>query len=123
MLDRSFVTYSNAAKTEMLGVDAALIERCGAVSEAVARAMAEDALIRSGADMVASVTGIAGPGGGSVEKPVGLVWFGFARRGFPATCERRVFSGDRAAVRRASVLLVLEFLRTAAEVGADVQAG
>ena len=80
VVDRGFVTYSNAAKTEMLGVPAALIAAEGAVSEAVARAMAEGALARSRAGVTVSVTGVAGPGGGSADKPVGTVWFGCARR-------------------------------------------
>ncbi len=111
VVDRGFVTYSNAAKAEMLGVDPALIGRVGAVSEAVARAMAEGALARSGASIAVSATGIAGPGGGSADKPVGLVWFGFARRDRVTETLRRVFAGDRAAVRGASVALVLVRLR------------
>lgn len=81
VFDRGFVTYSNSAKTEMLGVPAGLIERHGAVSEEVARAMAAGALVNSRADVSVSVTGIAGPSGGSAEKPVGLVHFACARRG------------------------------------------
>ncbi len=103
VVDRGFVTYSNAAKTEMLGVPAALIADQGAVSEAVARAMADGALARSGATIAVSVTGVAGPGGGSAEKPVGLVWLGLAQRGAPTTAERQVFPGDRTAVRAATV--------------------
>ena len=103
VVDRGFVTYSNAAKTEMLGVSAALIADQGAVSEAVARAMADGALARSGATIAVSVTGVAGPGGGSAEKPVGLVWFGLAQRGAPTAAERQVFPGDRTAVRAATV--------------------
>jgi len=80
-VERGFVTYSNAAKTEMLGVSADLIESHGAVSEAVARAMAEGALQYSHADVAVSVTGVAGPGGGTPQKPVGRVHFGAARRG------------------------------------------
>ncbi len=78
VLDRGFVTYSNQAKSEMLGISPALIEDVGAVSEQVARAMAEGALKRSGATLTVSITGIAGPGGGSAEKPVGLVHFAAA---------------------------------------------
>src|SRR5580698_10606896 len=81
VVERGFVTYSNAAKTELLGVPAALIDTEGAVSEPVARRMAEGALAHSAADLAVSVTGIAGPGGGTDKKPVGLVWFGLARRG------------------------------------------
>lgn len=81
VVERGFVTYSNEAKIECLGVPAATIAEQGAVSEATARAMAEGALAASRADVAVSVTGIAGPGGGSAEKPVGLVHFGCARRG------------------------------------------
>lgn len=100
--ERGFVTYSNAAKTEMLGVDAALIEREGAVSEAVARAMAQGALTHSHAQVALAVTGVAGPSGGSAAKPVGTVWFAWAT---PAglVSEVRHFAGDRAQVRAATV--------------------
>ena len=100
--DRGFVTYSNAAKTELLGVDTGLIEQQGAVSEAVARAMAAGVLARSKAQVSVAVTGVAGPGGGSAEKPVGTVWFGFAV-GDQVTSEVKQFAGDRAAVRQATV--------------------
>ena len=100
--ERGFVTYSNDAKTELLGVDEALIEAHGAVSEAVARAMAAGALRHSRAQVSVAVTGVAGPTGGSAEKPVGTVWFGWAT---PAGvfAERQRFAGDRAAVRQAAV--------------------
>ena len=110
VFERGFVTYSNEAKTELLGVPADLIAEHGAVSEPVARAMAEGALARSRADMAVAVTGIAGPGGGSAEKPVGLVFVGAARRGKAAVIERHVFDGDRAEVRRATVLRALELI-------------
>lgn len=110
VVDRGFVTYSNAAKTAMLGVPAGLIEAHGAVSEPVARAMAEGALERSAAALTVAVTGVAGPGGGSAEKPVGTVWFGLARRGAATHSERHVFPGDRAAVRAATVLRAFELL-------------
>ena len=100
--ERGFVTYSNAAKTELLGVDAALIEAHGAVSEVVARAMAFGAVRQSHAQASVAVTGVAGPGGGSADKPVGLVWFGFSVDGV-LTSEKQHFSGDRAAVRAATV--------------------
>jgi nicotinamide-nucleotide amidase len=100
--ERGFVTYSNEAKTELLGVDAALIAAHGAVSEAVARAMAEGALAHSHAQVSLAVTGVAGPGGGSADKPVGTVWFGWSVNGRVRT-ERRRFEGDRAAVRAATV--------------------
>jgi nicotinamide-nucleotide amidase len=114
VVDRGFVTYSNAAKTDMLGVPAALIEARGAVSEEVARAMAEGALARSAAAIAVSVTGIAGPGGGSAEKPVGLVWFGCAVRGGDVRTLCHVFPGDRAAVRAATVGVAFDLLTTAA---------
>ena len=110
VFERGFVVYSNEAKNELLGVPAALIARHGAVSEEVAAAMAEGALAHSRADAVVSVTGIAGPGGGTATKPVGLVYIGSARRGLPPAVERHVFAGDRAAVRAATVKRALELL-------------
>ena len=107
--ERGFVTYSNAAKTEMLGVDASLIAAHGAVSEAVVRAMAQGALTHSKAQVAVAVTGVAGPSGGSVEKPVGTVWFGFLV-GSQLTSEMKRFDGDRAAVRAASVKHALQRL-------------
>jgi nicotinamide-nucleotide amidase len=101
--ERGFVTYSNAAKTELLGVDGALIDAHGAVSEPVARAMAEGAVARSHAQLSVAVTGIAGPGGGSPGKPVGTVWFGWCAGGRVLTAQHR-FDGDRAAVRSATVV-------------------
>ena len=100
--ERGFVTYSNAAKTELLGVDAAWIEQHGAVSETVARAMALGAIAHSKAQVSVAVTGVAGPGGGSDDKPVGTVWFGWSVAGL-VTSERMLFEGDRAAVRAATV--------------------
>ena len=110
VVDRGFVTYSNAAKTEMLGVPAEMIAAHGAVSEAVARAMAEGALARSRAQIAIAVTGIAGPGGGSPDKPVGLVWFGCARAGGAVKTVSHVFPGDRHAVREATVCAALSLL-------------
>lgn len=110
-LERGFVTYSNEAKTEMLGVDAALIAAHGAVSEEVARAMAEGAVARSNAQVAVAVTGVAGPTGGSPEKPVGTVWFGWSVDDQVRT-ERRRFDGDRAAVRTATVHYALQVLAT-----------
>jgi nicotinamide-nucleotide amidase len=107
--ERGFVTYSNAAKTEMLGVPAALIEHQGAVSEAVARAMALGALAHSRAQASVAVTGVAGPTGGSPEKPVGTVCFGWAIQG-QAWTERLHFDGDRDAVRAATVEHALRHL-------------
>lgn len=110
VVDRGFITYSNAAKTQMLGVDAALIAAHGAVSDPVARAMAQGALERSDAQLAVAVTGIAGPSGGTAEKPVGLVHFACARRGTDMVSEHHVFSGDRAAVREQTVMLALMLL-------------
>lgn len=100
--ERGFVTYSNAAKCEMLGVPAALIEAHGAVSEPVARAMAAGAVVNAHAHWSVAVTGIAGPTGGSAEKPVGTVWLGWATPTGVFT-ERQHFAGDRSAVRQATV--------------------
>ena len=112
VVDRGFVTYSNAAKTDLLGVPAALIDRLGAVSEGVARAMAEGALARSGADLAVAVTGIAGPDGGSAGKPVGLVHFAAARRGEEVRHAVHVFAGlDRSGVRLATVRETLAMLK------------
>jgi len=110
IVERGFVTYSNEAKEEMLAVSPALIRAFGAVSEPVARAMAEGAMARSHADMAVSITGIAGPGGGSLEKPVGLVHFGLARRGRATRTSHRIFGGDRAMVRALAVEFALELL-------------
>jgi len=105
--ERGFVTYSNEAKHEMLGVPCALIEAHGAVSDAVARAMAEGTLANSTAQCAVSVTGVAGPGGGTPAKPVGMVCFGWAAiDGRPEVATRR-FSGDREAVRAAAVEVAL----------------
>ena len=97
--DRAVVSYSNEAKSELLGVDEALIATHGAVSEPVARAMAEGVLARSKAVVAVAVTGIAGPGGGSPDKPVGTVWLAWACRGQPTRAAVHRFEGDRAAVR------------------------
>ena len=111
VFDRGFITYSNAAKHDLLHVPLPLIEQHGAVSEPVARAMAEGALRHSRADRAVSVTGIAGPGGGSADKPVGLVWFGLACRGRKTLSIRREFSDiGRSAVRLETVSLALALL-------------
>jgi len=107
--ERGFISYSNAAKTELLGVDAALLARRGAVSAAVAQAMAQGALAHSHAQVAVAVTGVAGPTGGSRAKPVGTVWFGFALPGRVLT-EKMHFIGDRAAVRAATVQHALQRL-------------
>ena len=112
VVDRGFVTYSNAAKAELLGVSPGLIEARGAVSEEVARAMAEGALARSAADLVVSITGIAGPTGGTAAKPVGLVHFATARRGEPVLHEQKVFPDNgRSGIRLASVRHALSMLK------------
>ncbi|MFN3169337.1 MAG: CinA family protein [Hyphomicrobiales bacterium] len=104
VVDRGFVTYSNEAKTDMLGVPADLIKAYGAVSEPVAKSMAEGALARSQANITISVTGVAGPGGGSTDKPVGTVHFGCAREGRQTVHSQMLFENtDRAHVRIASV--------------------
>jgi nicotinamide-nucleotide amidase len=100
--DRGFVTYSNAAKSEMLGVPPAVIEEYGAVSEVVANAMASGALHHSAADYAVAVTGVAGPGGGSDEKPVGTVWIGVASK-HQVNARLHRFDGDRQAVREATL--------------------
>jgi nicotinamide-nucleotide amidase len=110
-----FVTYANAAKTEMVGVPPNIIDAVGAVSEAVARRMASGAQHRTQADIAIAVTGVAGPGGGSESKPVGLVWLGLARAGHPVQARRMVFPGDRANVRRLTVATALQMLIEAAE--------
>ncbi len=113
VFDRGFVTYSNAAKTDLLGVPQALLEAHGAVSEAVARAMAEGALARSAASHAVAVTGIAGPGGGTEEKPEGLVWFALAEAGgTDAECVEFGARG-RDEVRRGSVAHALAILTRA----------
>lgn len=104
--ERGFVTYSNQAKSDLLGVDAALIARDGAVSASVARAMVQGALRHAPVQAAVSVTGVAGPGGGSTAKPVGTVWFGWNVNG-QVHCEMQRFDGDRAAVRAATVVHAL----------------
>ena len=105
--ERGFVTYSNRAKEEMLGVPADLISKHGAVSEPVVRVMADGALIYSHAEVAVAITGIAGPSGGTPDKPVGTVWFAWARKGSSTYAARQQFSGDREAVRLQSVLQAL----------------
>ncbi|MEZ5893623.1 MAG: CinA family protein [Parvularculaceae bacterium] len=113
VVDRGFVTYSNEAKNEMLGVPMAAITRHGAVSAAVARAMAKGAVKNSRADLAVSVTGIAGPDGGSAAKPVGLVWFGLADKNGVIRAERRVFAdGGRDFVRTKATETALHLLLT-----------
>jgi nicotinamide-nucleotide amidase len=115
VLDRGFVTYSNAAKIEMLGVPGELIDRHGAVSEPVARAMAEGALSHSAADIAVAVTGVAGPGGGTAERPVGLVHIAAARKGAAAHHAVHRFQDlGRSSIRLAAVLQALHLLRALA---------
>ena len=113
VVDRGYVVYDNRAKIEMLGVREATLAAEGAVSEAVARAMAEGAVARSGCELAVAVTGIAGPGGGSETKPVGLVHIAAARRGGPTLHERHLFPGDRSAIRLATVDAALRLARRA----------
>ena len=110
VFERGFVTYSNEAKQELLDVPETDLREHGAVSEPVVRAMVQGALSHSQADIAVAVTGIAGPGGGSAEKPIGLVYIGAGRRGELVAVERDLFPGDRAAVRKATALRALELL-------------
>jgi len=114
VVEGGYVTYSNEAKMAMIGVPADLFPAVGAVSDEVAAAMASGVLERlPRVDLAVSVTGVAGPGGGSAAKPVGLVYFGIARRGRPVATSHKIFPGDRAAIRRATVLNALALLATA----------
>ncbi|MBV8653519.1 MAG: CinA family protein [Alphaproteobacteria bacterium] len=113
VVERGFVTYSNTAKAELLGVPPALIAAHGAVSAEVAAAMARGALAHAPVGLAVSITGIAGPGGATPGKPVGLVYFGIARQGGACSTERHVFTGDRAAVRYAAARRALELLHEA----------
>jgi nicotinamide-nucleotide amidase len=115
VVERAYVTYANEAKREMLGVPWDALLGHGAVSDPVARAMASGALVCSGADLAVSVTGVAGPGGGTSDKPVGLVHFAAARAGHGLIAERHVFPGDRDAIRRLSVITALSMLASLAE--------
>jgi nicotinamide-nucleotide amidase len=109
--DRGFVTYSNAAKVDMLGVTDSTLARHGAVSEATARAMAQGVLAHSLADWSVAITGIAGPSGGTAEKPVGTVCFAWAQKNGGCEALTAHFSGDRAAVREQAVALALQGLQ------------
>jgi nicotinamide-nucleotide amidase len=120
--ERGFVTYSNAAKTDMLGVDAALITQHGAVSQAVARAMAFGAIRHSRAQVAVAVTGVAGPTGGSADKPVGTVWFAWSVDG-SLESEIMCFNGDRASVRQATVHHAVGKLLTLLNKNSPWQAG
>ena len=116
VVDRGFVTYSNAAKEAMLGVPASMLKRHGAVSSQTAAAMVKGALKNSLADIAVSITGIAGPGGGSKEKPVGLVYFAAGRRGGKRLAQRRLYGEiGRSRVRALSVVQALSMIETLAK--------
>ena len=114
VVDRGYVTYSNAAKIELLGVPETTIVAHGAVSAETAKAMAAGAARRAGVDAAVSITGLAGPSGGTAEKPVGLVHLGIARRGQGGRSEHHIFPGDPDAVRRAALIRALEMLKAEA---------
>ena len=117
VVERSFVAYSNEAKIELLGVSAETITAHGAVSAQTAAAMARGAVARAPVDLAVSVIGVAGPGGGTPQKPVGLVYLGVARKDGAARVERRNFPGDRGEIRQAAVVLALELLQDEARPG------
>lgn len=110
--DRGFVTYSNQAKSEMLGVDPNIIAEYGAVSSATALAMVSGAIVHSHADYAVAITGIAGPGGGTQDKPVGTVYIAWQARNAQGYCELQHFTGDRQSVRLHTVNRALEYLMT-----------
>ena len=109
--DRGFVTYSNESKIEMLGVPAATLAQHGAVSEAVVRAMAQGAVANSRAHVSVAITGVAGPDGGTPDKPVGTVWFAWGQKRGYVEAERHQLTGNRAEIRARSVLIALDGLR------------
>jgi nicotinamide-nucleotide amidase len=117
VVERGFVAYANEAKSSLLGVPSATIAAHGAVSAETATAMARGAITHAPVDVAVSITGVAGPDGGSAEKPVGLVILGLARRDGATCTERHVFSGDRAAVRGAALKVALRLLAEAAKSG------
>lgn len=110
VFDRGFVTYSNQAKMQLLGVPKATLAAHGAVSAETTAAMAAGAVAGAGVDLAVAITGVAGPGGGGIEKPVGLVFIGVARRGGSGRAERHVFAGDRTGIRQAALRRALELL-------------
>jgi nicotinamide-nucleotide amidase len=114
VVDRGFVTYSNAAKMAMLGVPEAVLATHGAVSRETAQAMATGALERAGVDLTVAITGVAGPGGGSAEKPVGLVHFAAAAKDRLIHCEKRYGDVGRSEIRRLSVIEALTMLEALA---------
>jgi nicotinamide-nucleotide amidase len=113
--ERGYVTYSNQAKEQSLGVASGVIATFGAVSRPTSEQMAAGALHASGADLAVAITGIAGPDGGTAEKPVGLVWFALASRWAPLLSQQHLFKGDREAIRRASVAAALRLVIAAAQ--------
>ena len=115
VFDRGLTTYSNEAKVSLAGVPEKTIERFGAVSKEVAISMANGGLSRSKANIAVSVTGIAGPGGGTETKPVGLVHFGLARKNFDTLAFNQIFQGDRTNIRKASVLYSLNLIKKSME--------
>jgi nicotinamide-nucleotide amidase len=117
VVERSFVAYSNEAKMELLGVSAETIAAHGAVSAQTAAAMAHGTIARAPVDLAVSITGVAGPGGGTPQKPVGLVYLGVATKDGAARIECRTFPGDRAEIRNAALVLALELLHDAASSG------
>lgn len=117
VIERGFVAYSNKSKMELLGVPQEIIAEHGAISADSAAVMATGAVARAGVDLAVSITGLAGPAGGTAQKPVGLVYLGVATRDGSARVERRIFPGDRTAIRRAAVVEALELLRAEATPG------
>jgi nicotinamide-nucleotide amidase len=117
IVERGFVAYSNEAKLELLGVPSETIAAHGAVSAETAAAMARGAIARAPVDLAVSVTGVAGPGGGTPQKPVGLIYIGVATKDGDARVERRIFPGDRTEIRNAALALALELLRDEARPG------
>lgn len=115
VVERGYVTYSNDAKTELVGVEPALIQQYGAVSAPVAEAMARGGLEHAPVDLVAAITGVAGPGGGTTTKPVGLVYIAVASRDGSVEVRENHFQGNRDAVRMAATQVALEMLTSAAE--------
>ncbi|HTT81269.1 MAG TPA: nicotinamide-nucleotide amidohydrolase family protein [Stellaceae bacterium] len=114
VVERGFVAYSNEAKSDLLGVPAETIAAHGAISAETCAAMATGAVARAGVDLAVAVAGVAGPGGGTPQKPVGLVYLGIATKDGAAPVERRLFPGDRGQIREAALILALELLRGAA---------
>jgi len=117
VVERGLVTYSNEAKIELLGVSADTIAAHGAVSAQTAAAMARGAIAHAPVDLAVSIVGVAGPDGGTPQKPVGLVYLGVARKDGTARVERRIFPGDRTEVRQAALVLALELLHGEAATG------